>query len=128
MGQISNFPNGFSAGITIRGIPIAQTHPGQTFWVGNSTVQMGNQRTASNGNEGTFLAPLSTITYALSRCTASRGDIIYVRPGHAETISAAAGLALNKAGVAIVGLGHGSARPTITLGTANTASITVAAN
>lgn len=128
MGQISNFPSGFSSGISIRGIPIVQTHPGQTFWVGNSTVQMGNQRTASNGNDGTFLAPYSTIAYALARCTANRGDIVFVRPGHAETITAAAGLALNKAGVAIIGLGLGSKRPIITLGTANTASITVEAN
>jgi hypothetical protein len=47
-------------------------------------------------------------------------------PGHAETISAAT--AISPAGVNIIGLGAGTARPTITLGTANTAaSIVVSA-
>ena len=47
--------------------------------------------------------------------------------GHAETISTATALNLNKAGIAIIGLGAGSARPTFTLSTANTATITVSA-
>jgi hypothetical protein len=55
---------------------------------------------------------------------AHRGDIIMVKPGHAETVSAAAGIVLNKSGVAIVGLGTGSKRPTITMSVA-TSTITV---
>lgn len=128
MGQISNFPNGFASGILVRGLPLHTTHPGKVFWVGNSTVLMDNQRAASNGNDGTFLAPFSTITYALSRTVASRGDVIMVKAGHAESVSAAAGLVLSKAGVALIGLGVGALRPTITLDTANTASITVTAS
>lgn len=128
MGQIANYPNGFTAGLNVRGLPLHVTHPGKVFWVGNSTVQMDNQKTASNGNDGSFLAPFSTITYALSRTTASRGDIIMVKAGHAETVSSGGGLVLSKAGVALVGLGVGALRPTITLDTANTATITVTAS
>jgi len=52
---------------------------------------------------------------------------VLVKPGHAETINTAAILALNKAGVAIVGLGSGSNRPTLTFTTAITANIPVTA-
>lgn len=128
MPQINNFPGGFAAGITIRGMPVAVTHPGKVFWVSNSGVFSDRQIGTSDGNKGTYDASFSTITGALAQCTANRGDIIFVKPGHAETVSAAAGIVLNKAGVAIIGLGQGSTRPTITLGTANTATITVTAN
>jgi len=50
-----------------------------------------------------------------------------VKPGHAESVSAAAGLTLNKAGVTIIGLGSGALRPTLTFDTATTAQMTVTA-
>jgi hypothetical protein len=125
----SNYPNGFADNVQIRGVPIIQTHPGKVFWVSNVTTGLlTGQRGGSNGNKGTFDSPFSTILYAISQCVANRGDIIFVKPGHAETVSAAAGIILSVAGVAIVGLGSGSSRPTITLDTANTATITVTAN
>ena len=124
MATMSNFPNGFMNGVTIRGIPLLQTHPGRVFWVGNSTVKMDNEKAASNGNDGTFLAPYSTLDYAVGRCVASRGDIIVIKPGHAETISTATAMAWDVAGIAIIGLGVGSLRPTFTLATAATATIT----
>ena len=127
MGQFSNYPNGFANGLTVRGIPITQAHPGHVYWVGNSTVKMPNQKTASNGNDGTFLAPFSTVDYAVGRCTADRGDVIMVKPGHAESITAATTLVLDVAGIAIVGLGEGTKRPTFTFTTANTATIPVSA-
>jgi hypothetical protein len=125
---MSNFPAGFKDGVSIRGVPLTQTHPGKVFWVSNSSVQLPNQKAGSNGNDGSFNAPFSTIQKAVDTAVASRGDVIFVKPGHAESVSAAGGLALNKAGVAIVGLGRGSLRPTITLDTANTATISVAAS
>jgi len=124
----SNYPNGFANGVTIRGIPIAQAHPGKVFYVGNSTTIGAPQEVGgSNGNKGTIQAPFSTIDYAVGKCTAGRGDIIYVLPGHAETITSATTLALDVAGVAIVGLGTGTSRPTLTYTTANTATINVTA-
>lgn len=125
---MSNFPNGFSQGVTIRGVPIIQTNPGQVFWVGNAATMLTGQRNGSNGNNGSFAAPFSTILYALSQCVANRGDVIYVKPGHAETITTAAELLFNVAGVAIVGLGYGSNRPTLTYGAAAANIPLVAAN
>jgi len=121
----SNYPKGFD-GVTIRGIPITQAHPGQVFWVSNATTLLPGQRGGSDGNKGTFDSPFSTIDYAIGQCTAGRGDIIFVKPGHAENVAAAAGIAADVAGVAIVGLGVGSARPTLSW-TAAAATITVTA-
>lgn len=70
-------------------------------------------------------APFATIDYAVGQCTASNGDIIYVMPGHAETVSAAGGLDLDVAGITIIGLGRGASQPTVTLDTANTADVDV---
>lgn len=56
---------------------------------------------------------MATIDQAINKATASEGDIIYVLPGHAETITAA-GIDCDKIGLTIQGLGIGSNRPTIT--------------
>lgn len=53
----------------------------------------------------------STIDAAVGACTANAGDIILVAPGHVETISSATSLVVDVAGVTIIGLGRGSARP-----------------
>jgi hypothetical protein len=124
----SNYPNGFSSGITIRGIPLVQSHPGRVFWVGNaSAAQLSGHKGASDGNKGAFDAPFSTLDTAIGKCVTSRGDIIFVKPGHAETISSATALAADVAGVAIIGLGIGSLRPAFTFDTATTATIPVSA-
>ncbi|MDE2097568.1 MAG: hypothetical protein KGL39_10005 [Patescibacteria group bacterium] len=131
--RASNFPGGFS-NVTIRGVPLTQSHPGQVFWVGNSPASLlPGQIAASDGNPGTFNAPFATLQYAVSRCIDQRGDIIFLKPGHNEIISGATpnldggaitanNLSLYTAGVAIVGLGFGSLRPTFTF-TAAAASI-----
>jgi hypothetical protein len=67
----------------------------------------------------------TTLDAAVSACTASAGDIIYMAPGHSESISSATALAIDVAGVRIIGLGEGDLRPTLTLDTATTATITV---
>ena len=123
----SNFPGGFANGITIRGVPITQAHPGQAYWVSNVTTGLlKGQRGGSNSNRGTFDSPFSTIDYAIGQCVAGRGDIIFVKPGHAENVSAAAGIAADIAGVAIVGLGVGKGVPTLSW-TAAAATIAVTA-
>lgn len=124
----SNYPNGFPQGVTIKGVPILVTNPGRVFWVSNASTLVTGDSGGSNGNPGTMQKPFSTIAYAMTRCSANRGDVIIVKPGHAETVSAAAGMALATAGVAFIGLGYGSMRPKITWNTANTATITVAAD
>lgn len=123
----ANYPSGFSEGLTLRGMPIRQTHPGEVFYVNNSSVLPKGGIAGSNVNNGSYKKPFATWTYALSMCLANRGDIIFVMPGHAESVTAAAGVILNKAGVATIGIGIGALRPTITFTTAATASITVTA-
>lgn len=108
---MSNYSGGFSDGVLIRGVPLAMTHPGKVFWVYNGTALLPGQKSGSDGNDGTFNAPFSTLDYAIGRCTASRGDVIMIKPGHAEALSATS-VAVDVAGIAIVGLGQGSTRPT----------------
>lgn len=110
----SNYPSGFASGLTVRGMPLVQAQPGQVFWVGNGTTLLPGTTGGADGNPGTYQRPLATLQVALDKCLANTGDIIMIKPGHAETISAATVLLLNKAGVAIVGLGSGSNRPTLT--------------
>ena len=125
---VSNYPQGFPTGVTIRGLPLLLTHPGKVIWVYNGTTGlMAGQRGGSDGNKGGFNDPFSTLDAAIGACVAGRGDIIIIKPGHAETISSATALALDIAGVAIIGLGIGTGRPTFTLDTATTATIAVSA-
>lgn len=125
----SNYPNGFPIGLTIQQIPITISNPGKTFWVYSGTVSPPGGIGSSDSNPGSFTKPWATLAGGLanSAVVASRGDVIMVKPGHTETISTATYLNLSKAGVAIVGLGSGSLRPTFTLDTANTATTTISA-
>jgi len=122
----SNFPGGFAEGVTIRGVPISVTNPGKVFWVYNGTALQGGQRGGSNGNKGTYDSPFSTVDYAISQCVANRGDIIFIKPGHAETFSAADGFDLDVAGVAVIGLGSGTLMPSFTL-SATTSDVNISA-
>lgn len=58
-------------------------------------------------------SPLATINYAIGLATASQGDIIYVMPGHNETIIAGTSCVIDKIGLSIIGLGRGANRPTL---------------
>lgn len=80
----------------------------------------------SSANDGlSFAAPKATLAQALSLCTADKGDRVFLMPGHAETISAAAGVAVAVAGVSIVGLGRGTKQPKFTFDTATTADFDI---
>lgn len=105
---VSNYPNGFSNGLVLKGVPVEIPHPGKVFWVNNSSVLPDRGIAGSNGNDGTYLRPFSTVDYAIGRCSANRGDVIYVMPGHSETITTAEGVDFDVAGVKCVGLGHGA--------------------
>ena len=127
----SNYPNGFLGGVTIRGVPLTMSNPGKVVWVASSGAVPGPGATgSSDSNPGTYTKPFASLAGALasSQVQASRGDLIVLKPGHAETITAAAGIVMSVAGITVVGLGAGSMRPTFTFTTANTATITVTAN
>lgn len=118
----------FRDGVQISGMTLNVNQKGKVYYVCNSTVVAPTGISGSNGNDGlTPEKPLATIAKAVSLCVAGRGDKIICMPGHAETISAAAGIDLNVAGIMILGQGVGADRPTITLGTANTATLRISA-
>lgn len=75
---------------------------GKTFYVDSAIDGTGGE----NPDEA-----VGTLDEAFALCTANRGDIIVVMPNHAETITGAAGIAHDVAGVSVVGLGVGSQRP-----------------
>lgn len=60
-------------------------------------------------------SPFATLDYAIGQATANNGDHIFVMPGHAEVLASAAAVALDVAGLTIVGLGNGRNRPTFTM-------------
>lgn len=125
---ISNFPQGFAQGVTIRGMPLIQTHPGNVFWVSNNTTLASRDVVGgADGGDGTFRRPFATLLRAVNACSSNTGDVIVIKPGHAETISSAAVVLLNKAGIAVIGMGIGANRPTFTYTTATTANIPVTA-
>lgn len=99
--------------------------PGRNFYVAGSVAQHGARAASDTTNRGGFLDPFSTIDYAIGACTASRGDNIIVLPGHAATVTAAAGIDADVAGITILGLGDGSLTPTITFTTATTADVDI---
>lgn len=115
----SNFPAGFPFGVTLRNMPILNAYPGQVFWVDSNAGR--------NSGGGTFDRPFSTIDYAIGRCRANKGDVIMVKAGHTEAVTAAGGIACDVAGVSIIGLGNGSDRPTINFTTSTAATMTISA-
>lgn len=60
----------------------------------------------------------ATIDAAIGMCTANRGDVIFVAPGHTETVTNGS-IACDVAGVSIIGLGFGSMKPTLTFSATN---------
>lgn len=67
----------------------------------------------------------ATLIQAQSLATANKGDIVYVSPGHTESVIAAAGMTFSKAGVTYEGIGFGRLRPTITFSTDTAAQMII---
>jgi hypothetical protein len=116
---MSHFNGGFANGVTIRGVPVLNTHPGNVYWV--SSVS------GSDGNKGTRERPFATIDYAIGRCTANNGDIIFCMPGHAEAVTATS-INCDVGGVTFIGLGSGSKKPVLTFGATDSTINVTAAN
>lgn len=131
MSRMSQYPHGFGGGLLVRNMPVMDQPSGRVFWVGNNAVLLEGEKAAAdtslNGKGGTYLQPFASIDYAIGQCAANRGDIIYVRSGYAVSVSAAAGIALDIAGVSIVGLGVGDSRPIVTFTTSTAATLAVTA-
>jgi hypothetical protein len=85
--------------------------------------------TGTNGTAYGFTPdkPFATLNYANASCTASKGDILYLMPGHTETLTSATTLVMDKAGVRVIGIGSGRLKPQVTITTAATATWNVTA-
>ena len=122
----TNFPSGVkSRGVPVEGLggigsPLLTT--GNVYHVDSGADAASNNNAATNPKQ-----PAATLDGAIGKCTANNGDVILVAPGHAETISAAAAITFDVAGVTVIGMGVGNSRPTITLDTATSTDIDVTA-
>jgi hypothetical protein len=96
---------GFADGILVRGMPLLTLYPGNIYWVDSN---------GGGGSKGTFNHPVLTLAAAESLVTSNNGDIIVIKPGHAETYTAT--VSSSKSGYAVIGLGFGTNRPTFTNG------------
>lgn len=70
--------------------------------------------------------PFLTLDYAVGKCTANNGDVIYCMPGHVENLAADSDVDIDVAGIKVIGLGYGADRPTFTA-TATTGDFKLAA-
>lgn len=104
--------------------------------IGNA-IGMGNIWFVDSGAEGgsdspgkgrSVIAPFSSLAYAVGQVAATNGDVIFLAPGHGENVSAADGIRFALAGINVIGIGHGTARPTLTLDTVVTADIEIDAD
>lgn len=101
----------------LSGVPRAR---GKDFYVSSLVGATGSD------GRGPFSA-ISTIDIAIGKCTAGAGDRIICMPGHVDTVTAAAGIALDIADVEIIGLGRGAKRAKVNFTTAVGASFKVTA-
>jgi hypothetical protein len=101
----------------------------QSFTTGNRFFVHSGTGTNSLGHGRNPESPFASIAYAFDSglLTANNGDIVYVMPGHAETVSAAAGIDADTAGVTVKGIGSGTSQPKITFDTIITADLDVGA-
>jgi hypothetical protein len=112
----TDYPKGFTGGLTVRGMPILNAYAKNVLWV---------DANAPRTSDGTFNRPFATLAAAVAK--AKSYDVVMVKPGHTETISSATALALSVAGLQIIGMGVGTGRPTFTLDTAATSTVAVSA-
>lgn len=105
-------------------------NPGGVFSIESQDISTGSRfyvdsTTGSDNYDGQSPnTPKATLDAAIGLCTAAKGDIIYVMPGHAETTTA---IAADVAGIQIIGLGKGRNKPALTATTASTDLINVSA-
>jgi hypothetical protein len=95
----ADYAQGFKNALVIDGVPLAMTHPGQTFWVDANAGRTGR---------GTFQAPDVLIQTAIDRCVADRGDVVMCKPNHTEDVDSTTDIVLDCAAMALIGMGRGS--------------------
>lgn len=115
---MSPYPHGFTNGLSVRGLPLNVAHPGKVYFVNNSSRLAPDGIGGDDNGPGTYRAPFLTLDGAINKCVS--GDIIMLMPGYAQTITNGTTIVPDVSGIAIIGLGEGALRPTISF--SNTAS------
>lgn len=111
-------------GLSVFGVPmfpgVEEPIMGSVFFVDSAA--------GNNGNTGKEPSKaFATVDFAIGKCTANKGDVIYVMPNHAETITGAGGITADIAGIKIIGLGSYNQRPRILVdGAAATIAVSAA--
>jgi len=95
---------------------------GTEFYVGPNATGSGDDGRSGRSKE----TSLATLEAAIALATASKNDIIYLLPGHAETVATAGAISIDKIGLRVIGLGTGALRPTFTF-SATAATLTMTA-
>lgn len=103
-----------------------EEHPNNVLFVNSAHSDASDAVSAGQNPD----RPFATLAYVLDNASSltpalAAGDVIYLHPDHAENIASAGDIACSTAGVKIVGLGWGSARPTFTF-TATDSTWTIA--
>ena len=119
MTHMTNYPQGFPNGVSLRGMPVLNAYGGNLWWVSSTR--------GGDGNKGTRERPFATLDYAIGRCTANNGDVIMVLPDHAETVTGAGGITADIAGITIIGMGNYNQRPRFLMDAGTTVSFLVSA-
>lgn len=129
-GKMASYPYGFANGVSVRGMPVVNTHTNTVVYVDSNHGNDGN-----NGSIGTPVATVQGAINLLSNNSSTsvgrigntlNGCIIMCKPYHAETLTAATTYSL--AGCAIIGNSFGDGDvPTFTLTTAAAAGIVLGA-
>lgn len=99
-----------------------QQHPGNIWFVDSGASAAADSAGAGRNPD----IPFATLDYAIGNCTSANGDVIYVMPGHAESVASAGAIACDVIGISIIGLGNGTNRPTFSF-SATDATWTVSA-
>jgi hypothetical protein len=80
--------------------------PGKVWFVNSAT----GSDTSGAGQSPD--SPFDSLAYAYSSDVLSSGDVVYVMPGHTESITGAGTVTADIAGTTVIGLGTGASRPT----------------
>lgn len=108
--------------LTLNGADVAM--PWSNVWYvdsGSGADTLGNDYGKS------WSKPFASLEYAINRCTAGQGDVIYVMPSHNEGITTAAEIDFDIDGIFVIGIGVGDDKPTIDFDAA-AASVAVGAD
>lgn len=106
---------------TIAGI---ERNPGRVFFVDSAASGAANDVASGRSPK----KPFATLSYAFSSDRVASGDLVYVMPGHVENLAAAGAVTADIAGVKVVGLGQGAARPTFNFTTTDATFLITAAS